>query len=170
MKPNIYWIESVQTSTVSHKGRVAILSRPRPGDWLEDEIISWKNSGVDIVVSLLNTEEIDELSLAEEPRLCKNNGLEYFSFPIADRGCPAMTKSVVDFFEETANRVKNGKTVGVHCRAGIGRSTLFAAAVLILVGVSAQDTLLYISKARGCQIPDTDEQRTWILQFPRVRS
>lgn len=42
-------------------GRLAIMPRPRAGGWLEDEIASWKESGVDVVVSLIERAEIIEL-------------------------------------------------------------------------------------------------------------
>jgi hypothetical protein len=36
--------------------RLAIMPRPRAGDWLEDEAISWRRQGLDTVVSLYNVE------------------------------------------------------------------------------------------------------------------
>jgi hypothetical protein len=43
-------------------GRLAIMPRPR-ADWLDDEIRGWRAQGVDIVVSLLDSEETKELGL-----------------------------------------------------------------------------------------------------------
>lgn len=45
-------------------GRLAIMPRPRAGDWLEDEAQSWRRQGLDVVVSLLEDNEVAELDLA----------------------------------------------------------------------------------------------------------
>jgi hypothetical protein len=45
---------------------LAIMPRPRAGDWLEDEVSSWQRAGVRTVVSLLEVQEIAELGLGDE--------------------------------------------------------------------------------------------------------
>src|SRR5256885_568555 len=80
MRTELTWIEG------PWPGRLAIMPRPRGGDWLEDEIQSWRQSGVDVIISLLTREEQTELSLADEEELCRANGMEFVSFPIVDRG------------------------------------------------------------------------------------
>jgi hypothetical protein len=67
---------------------LAIMPRPRAGEWLEDEVTSWHREGIRTVVSLLEVPEIAELGLLEEPRLCASQGIEFISFPIPDRGVP----------------------------------------------------------------------------------
>jgi protein-tyrosine phosphatase len=49
----------------------------------------------------------------------------------------------------------------VHCRAGIGRSGIAAAAVLVSLGHEPRDVFAMVSKARGVSVPDTDEQIEW---------
>ena len=139
--------------------RIAIMARPRSGEWLEDEIAHWARSGVGIVVSLLEREEIDDLELAREPALCNQNGIEFLSWPIPDRGLPDDAAAFGRFANDMAAR---GKPVAIHCRAGIGRSSVLAAAIMIGAGQSADDALDAIATARGVQVPDTDEQRDWI--------
>jgi hypothetical protein len=48
-------------------GRLAIVPRPRGGDWLEDEIASWRRGGIDMVVSTLTEQESVELDLESVP-------------------------------------------------------------------------------------------------------
>jgi protein-tyrosine phosphatase len=55
--------------------------------------------------------------------------------------------------------------VVIHCRQGVGRSALIAACVLVLRGVSVEKVFDLIENARGCSIPDTEEQRDWVNQF-----
>ena len=55
MNVDMYWINDLAL------GRLAIVRRPRSGDWLADEISAWKATGLTDVVSLLEDHEIREL-------------------------------------------------------------------------------------------------------------
>lgn len=61
-------------------GQLAILARPRGGDWLEDEIRGWRSSGIEMVVSLLELEEQDELGLPKRDRWQKRTTFASFPF------------------------------------------------------------------------------------------
>ena len=159
MQVRIYWISEIES------GRLGIMPRPRGGDWLEDEIRSLKMSGVDAVVSLLERDEITELNIAEEKSLCEANGISYFSFPIKDRNIPLSKRDALDFARMLANHLQDGRSMVIHCRQGAGRSALVAACVLVLSGVSVDKVFNLIENARGCSVPDTEEQRIWVVQF-----
>jgi protein-tyrosine phosphatase len=153
MQVKIYWISDLAS------GRLGIIPRPRGGDWLEDEIRSLKMCGVDAVVSLLEPEEITELDIAEEKLLCEANGISYLSFPIRDRNIPISKRDALDFARRLVNLLQDGRSVVIHCRQGVGRSALVAACVLVLGGVSVDKAFEQIENARGCSVPDTEEQR-----------
>src|SRR5205814_8025631 len=70
-------------------GRLAVASRPRGGDWLEDEIASWRQAGIDTVFSLLTPEEERDLDLADEGHQVRAHGMKFVSFPIPDRQVPS---------------------------------------------------------------------------------
>ena len=76
MKTEYYWIER------PWKGKLAIVPRPRGGDWLEDEIHSWHEAGLNVIGSLLTPDEIDEFDLAREEELSQAYDIEFISFPI----------------------------------------------------------------------------------------
>ena len=156
MPSDLYWID---TGT---RRRLAIMARPRSGDWLEDEVAHWQRSGVGIVVSLLEREEVRDLGLEDEPAMCARHGIEFLSFPIPDRGTPDDEHALREFARDLASR---DKAIAIHCRAGIGRSSLVAAAVMIAAGAHAGDALAAIQAARGLPIPDTDAQRDWIMRL-----
>jgi hypothetical protein len=82
MPSAVYWIET------SHDGRLAIMARPRAGDWLEEEVANWQAAGIDIVVSLLEMSEVTELGLQQEAALCQAQKIGFISFPIPDRQMP----------------------------------------------------------------------------------
>ncbi len=157
---NHYWVEV-------KNNRLAIMPRPRRGDWLSDDIAILQRSGVEAIVSALTANEVDELLLAEEECCCIQHGLKFYRFPIEDRFVPAAPGEFRAFIELLAAEQLKGVAIGIQCRAGIGRSSLIAACLLIRRGFSADLALQAIEEARGLSVPDTLEQRLWIEQFGR---
>ena len=158
----LHWIE------LSAAGRIAISARPRADDWLETEVGEWKASGLDMVVSLLERDEVSELGLQREAELCRSSGIEFLSFPIPDRGVPEDGAHVWQIAGSIAGGIADGRSVAIHCRAGIGRSSMIAACALICSEIEASDALARIKTARGLTVPDTDEQRDWIMAFGKM--
>jgi protein-tyrosine phosphatase len=150
-----YWIPS---ST----GRLAIVRRPRGGDWLADDIGELSRAKVDLAISALTDSENEELSLREEGSLCAAADIEFLSIPIEDRSIPPSARNFRRRLELADKYLAEGKTVTVHCRMGIGRSSIIAAALLIHQGIAPSEAFEAIEKARGWPVPDTPEQRAWI--------
>lgn len=141
------------------------MARPRAEDWLEAELAGWKTDGIDVVISLLDQQEVCNLGLQREADLCRLNGIEFVSFPIADRGVPESRHAALQIANSIADGIANGRSIAIYCRAGIGRSSMIAACAMICLGVEAGQALMRIGQARGLSVPDTDEQRDWILAF-----
>lgn len=161
MRAEIYSLNNLKS------GRLSIMAHPRGGDWLEDEIKALRAAEVDILVSLLTSDEITQLNLAEEVVLCRTNGIEFLTLPIPDRGVPPLQPSTFELLSRLKVFLEEGKHVAVHCRIGIGRSSLVAASVLNLTGISVDDAFNLLTLARGRPLPDTEEQRAWVENFAR---
>jgi protein-tyrosine phosphatase len=144
---------------------LAIMPRPRAGDWLEDEIDKWQREGLNMVVSLLEPVEIAELEMGSEPKLCASRGIEYLSFPIPDRGVPTSVAAFDTFLAPVVKRLRSGAAVGVHCRAGIGRAGLTAACILVRAGIPYPLAFPAITRARRVKVPDTEQQESWVQTF-----
>lgn len=155
----IFWIEGEPCA------ELAIVLRPEGDDWLEDELRELKRGGIDTLVSMLEPWEAGELGLAREGPLALEAGMQFLSFPIPDRHIPQRTSEFRQFAGELARRLRAGERIGVHCRGSIGRCTVAAASALAHLGWSPKDALLAIAAARGYPVPDTDEQRAWILAY-----
>src|SRR5690348_13611226 len=97
-------------------GTLSIMARPRGGDWLPDEVQTWREAGVDVVVSLLAPEEQVELGLDEEASLCQHADLAFLAFPIPDRGIPSQLAAAERLITEIVEALKAGKHVAIHCR------------------------------------------------------
>lgn len=146
-------------------GRLAISARPRGGDWLEEELRAWKRAGVDIVVSLLEPQEAVDLELEQENALGNASGIEFVSFPIADRSVPAPGADIHALLREIDSQLLRGKSAVVHCRQGIGRAALIAAALLMERGLTPEQAIQRVSAARRAPTPETLQQREWIESF-----
>ena len=144
-------------------GELAIVPRPRGGDWLEDEIKTLKDEGFDIMVSLLTPAEIDELDLRHEPELVRKGGLQFCSYSIPDLGVPASQDSARKFLEGLHKALLEGKKIAVHCRGSIGRSGLIASSILVLSGIEPASAFRQVSEIRGFDSPETQEQRDWVV-------
>jgi hypothetical protein len=68
--------------------KLAIVPRPRGGDWLEDDLLSLQREGIDIGGSLLTRSEEEELGLIDEGEICERIGIKFYNFPIPDRTTP----------------------------------------------------------------------------------
>src|SRR6202008_2930319 len=73
MSPVTYVIEGPWT------GQLAIVPRPRGGDWLADELRGLKNGGFDTVLSLLTPEEAKDLGISDEPDATAKSGMQFFN-------------------------------------------------------------------------------------------
>jgi protein-tyrosine phosphatase len=170
MRPSVYWIDmcgllSGSSGESERSGCMAIMARPRAGDWLEDEVTGWKAEGIDTVVSLLERDEVEELGLAREAELCSQEGMEFISFPMADRGVPTSVPAAANLAGSLVSKLRDGKNIAIHCRAGIGRSSVVAACVMIAAGFTAPGAFDQISAARGVRVPDTEGQEIWVESF-----
>jgi len=141
------------------------MARPRGGDWLVDEIVALRNARVSTVVSLLEPRETAELELGAESLICARHAIEYMNLPVPDFGVPESMRAFVEFAGVVHERLVAGNTVAIHCRMGIGRSSLLAAAVLGLSGLGLDESLRRIASARGLRVPDTEAQVAWLRRL-----
>ena len=159
MKPEVYWVPG------PWPGRLAILPRPRGGDWLPDELRMWREAGLEVVASLLTREEVVELELQDEEALAREQGLEFHAFPIPDRGVPESRVLTAELVRVLERALASGRNVAVHCRQGVGRSALIAAALLAAEGQDPDQAFTSIESTRGAPVPDTAAQRQWVKEI-----
>ncbi len=148
------------------RGRLAIAARPRGGDWLQDEIRGLRLAGVDVVVSLLESDEAQQLDLADEANAVSVSGLRFLAFPIPDRGVPSSTSEALSLILAISDALHAGKNVAIHCRQGVGRSGIIAAGVLRNAGLDPERAIEAVSSARGQVVPETSDQLSWIRRLP----
>jgi hypothetical protein len=161
LQPSLQWVHEIAPH------RLAIMPRPRGGEDLEAEVMSWRDAGLDMVVSLLEPHEADDLHLRMESSLCARYSISFYSHPIEDRGTPLSRRDTSEFVEQLHAALVAGKAVAIHCRAGIGRTGLIAGCLLNLIGVPPKNVFPVLSRARGVAMPDTAEQVEWVEAFAK---
>jgi protein-tyrosine phosphatase len=147
-------------------GRIATMARPAGDSWLPDEMGKLAEHGVTDLVSHLTEIEVYSLGLADEAEVCVAAGMRFHHYPIGDGGLPGQPE--FDYFIDTLVPVlRAGGFIVAHCRGGIGRSSITAAALLIRLGMEPVEAVRAISQARGFPIPDTMEQYDFIMGLGR---
>ena len=147
---------------------MALTARPRGGEDLPGEVAAWKTAGVGVVVSLLEPSEVWELDLKAEALLCEEHEIVFRPLPIRDRGTPESAREFSVVLEESYRHVRAGTAVAIHCRAGIGRTGLFAGALLHRLGVPMAEVFRTLSQSRGVTVPDTEAQVRWVEKYARL--
>ena len=160
MTPDLFWIPG------PWRGNLAVSTRPRGGDWAEDEARGWREAGIEIVVSLLEANEAAELGLACEGEAAQAAGIRFLSFPIPDRDVPSTMASARTLLKQLSGELQAGHKVAIHCRQGIGRSGLIAVGILAAAGVDVESAIRTVSTARGLTIPETPAQLDWLRRLP----
>lgn len=154
----IYWIDEFE------KGAIGMMARPKGGEWLENEIAILKNTNIDCVVCLIEYHEMLELNIEKEEFYCNENNIEFIHFPIKDYSLPKKNK-YLDLIEDINERLKLNQKIVIHCRMGIGRTSTVTAGVLIKNNIHIEDVFEFISLKRTIEVPDTEEQKEWVLSL-----
>jgi predicted protein tyrosine phosphatase len=143
-------------------GTLAIMAHPASSGDAAARITEIAAGGINQVISLLEPAEANALGLQLEGELVRAAGMDFVSFAIPDMGLPA---SVAEFARLSLRlywQVHAGSNSLIHCRAGVGRSGLLAAAVLMHQGRDAQQALAHVARRRGMPVPETSDQGSWL--------
>jgi protein-tyrosine phosphatase len=150
-----------------HPGRLAVVERPRGGEWLRDDMAALRRAGVDTLVSALVDEELRHTWLEFEAAAAEEAGIRFLRLPVANLGTPPLP-GALGALHGLATEVEAGRFVAAHCFASVGRSPLIVASVMVLLGADPAFAWEELELCRGRQVPDTLEQREWVYQLRRV--
>ncbi len=146
-------------------GSITMMPKPPSGKPLNNFIGFLKDRGINRVVSLLQYDEINRFALVNEGSECKNFEIDFINFQIKDHSVPQFFVPFNQLIEELSSEVLQGKNIAIHCFAGIGRTGLTAASILIKQGLQVDSALITLSRARGQRVPETLEQISWLHRY-----
>jgi protein-tyrosine phosphatase len=146
-------------------GRLGVMPAPPGRRRLAGHLRGVRAAGVDVLVCLLPGWEAALLGLSREPDLARAAGMAFDRLPVRDHHVPRR-EAADPVVERLAREVRAGRFVVVHCRGGIGRSSVVAGAILVDLGATPAEAFTAIGAARGRRVPETPAQRRW-LDRPR---
>ena len=150
----LYWI-------ASPSGRLATAPAPS-GSSLERDIWDLQQEKVTTVVSLLTEDEAASIGLNGEAEAVRSAGMKFLSLPIPDFGILDAFDDASETISQVVDDLEEERTVVVHCRGGIGRSSTIAATALTQINVNPDEAMDLIADARRMKVPETPAQRMWV--------
>lgn len=161
LTPRLHWV----LPETPH--RLAVTPCPAGFEQLSRHVEIWRRSSIECVVSLLEPHEAKSLGVEREQTCCEDAGLRFISFPIPDHGLPRIDSEFESLIGRVAAEVAGGTAMAIHCYAGIGRTGMLAACILHKLGIPGAEIFDRLKEARGHEMPETPEQRTWVENFIR---
>jgi ADP-ribosylglycohydrolase len=156
-------------------GRVGLTIAPGAKDWgaqrdLAADLDRLRDAfGARVLVSFLGEAELDLLGIADHASVARARGLRVCRLPMIDGGVPENTDDVVRLVRAVIALLEGGETVVLHCRAGLGRSGLFAACCLVALGHGSDEAVRIVRAARTGAVETRDQSR-FVEHFARAWS
>ena len=150
-------------------GRFSIMPHPQGGEALEEEVLNFKRKQIEVVISMLTTEEQLELKLTREKQLCEEHGIIFLNYPIKDEVADS-DQDTIEFIDEIEKHLTVQKQFLFHCRGGVGRSSMILSLVCARLGIDPQISFDLISISRGETAPESEFQKRWVQQILNVRN
>ncbi|MBL6875765.1 MAG: dual specificity protein phosphatase family protein [Chitinophagales bacterium] len=133
---------------------------------VKDFAVKYLNTlGVKIVVNLLSESENNVHALKNQRKTYEALNIKLEEFPIQDFNTPASPDNFKKLIRFLSDEVIAGKSIGIHCMAGVGRTGILAVSLLCALGMGTQEAMEHVSQHRECKIPDTEEQMQWLQEF-----
>lgn len=123
-----------------------------------------EHHGVDVLVSLIEPHEYEELGISALGEMAATLGLERLELAIADVSVPVGEAAFGRLIEEIVLRLGGGRSAVVHCKGGLGRSGLVAAAALVHLGAAPRAGIAQVRAARPGAI-ETAEQERYVERY-----
>jgi len=125
--------------------------------------------GTDVLVTLLEVHEFAQLQIESLFEQIEALGMRSHWFPIPDFNVPASLPDLATLVHEIIALANAGQTVVIHCKAGLGRSGLVAAACLVALGYSKNEALGHVRQARPGTV-ETLSQENFVEAFAQAYS
>jgi protein-tyrosine phosphatase len=117
-------------------GRPSYPDEPPQARAVDEGVRAWRESGVDLVLSLIEDWEVPRRAPGLFEALAQH-GIDVRRYPIADFGVPREAPSFDRLLREAGERLAAGDGILVHCNAGLGRTAVVLASILKTHGLVA---------------------------------
>lgn len=122
---------------------------------------------VDLLITLLQPSELGQLAIPDLLDQIQIHDMQNHWFPIQDFGTPTSMAGLIELVETIWATVNRGKTVVIHCKAGLGRSGLVTASCLVALGYSPEAAFKQVRRARPGSV-ETSGQEQYVTEFAQA--
>jgi len=136
------------------------------GRSLEADLQTLASEGVNTLVCLLPTQELEELGVVELPAKCAELGWKLLSLPIRDQSVPTPDE-MARLLDGIERALVDGKVV-VFCRGGLGRTGTVAASGLVRRGMSAAEAIAEVRRVRSPRAVETEAQEGFVYEMAQA--
>jgi hypothetical protein len=149
-------------------GRLGIAEAPgrwRPGREGADDLVGMdvgllrKGHGADVVVTLMEEQEMEQLGLGGLRGVLRRAGVASYWFPVAARSAPTSLASTARLVTRILRSLRRAETVVLHCAGGLGRSGTVAACCLVGAGKAPAAAIESVRTVRPGAIDVPDQVR-----------
>jgi ADP-ribosyl-[dinitrogen reductase] hydrolase len=138
------------------------------GPWDRDmgaDITVIRKWGASLVLTLIEPHEFDLLKVRGLPKAVRETGMVWLHAPIPDVSVPgsAFNAAWKTIGPRISKQLREGRSVVVHCRGGLGRAGMIAAKLLTMMGEDASTAIERIRSVRPGAI-ETSEQEAYVLR------
>ena len=130
---------------------------------LDADLQAIQTWGASAVLSLVETHEFARLGVPDFAQAIARTPLQWLQVPITDMATPGTATLAAWRTQGPAllQALNEGQRVLVHCAAGLGRTGMLVAKLLVLHGVSADQAIDQVRSARPGTI-ETEAQAEWV--------
>lgn len=118
----------------------------------------------DILITLIEKHEFSFLHIDNLFSELDSLGIQHIWFPIKDESVPDSLDIFIPLVKQIIHLTSLGKTVIIHCRAGLGRTGMVVACCLVALGYTPKSSIELVRKTREYTI-ETQEQEEYITKF-----
>jgi len=133
---------------------------------LEADLTLLASNGATDLVTLIGDDEREKLGVGALKQLAMNKELLWREFPITDRTAPTSGRQAEfnQLLDEILTDLAAGQRLAIHCQAGLGRTGLLAASLLVRSGTGQDDAIALVRSARPGSI-ETSGQEDFIRKI-----
>jgi protein-tyrosine phosphatase len=130
---------------------------------LSDDLAAIQSANISTVVSLISLSEMKKLGVSDLPAQVMQHKLQWLQLAIEDFGTPDLNplENWQQIKESVLFALARRETVLLHCAAGLGRTGMMAACLLVACGQTPASAIEQVRAARPGTI-ETEAQAAFI--------